>query len=101
LFEAGTGLGVLLGLGLGLALGDADGEAEEVVGDGDADADPGSSLPHAPSSTDAKSPRTSTALAGKKRTGKHYPPDAMPRLLEKLPTTCRNGRDPAICRQSR
>jgi hypothetical protein len=75
LFDAGTGLGVLLGLGLGLALGDADGTAGAELADADGEADdPGSSSPHAVSSKDTRSPITSTALARKKRTGKPYPP---------------------------
>jgi hypothetical protein len=73
LFEAGTGLGVLLGLGL--AVGDADGAADAELADADGEAeDPGSSSPHAAISKDARRPSTSTALAGKKRTGKPYPP---------------------------
>ena len=71
LFEAGTGLVLLLGLALGFADGAAD--AELAGADGEADGPAGSSFPHAPSRTVVTIPRTTTALAGKKRTGKHYP----------------------------
>jgi hypothetical protein len=81
LLEAGTGLGVLLGLGLGLAVGVGEGGADvEVAGtDGEPEGEPESSSPHAPSRSEAKSPRTTAALAGNERTGKPYPSSAASR----------------------
>src|SRR5215210_703067 len=74
LLVGATRLGVLLGLGLALGFADGAADADVAGADGEAEGDAGSSLPHAASSGDARSPRTITALAGKKRTGKHYPP---------------------------
>ena len=96
LFEAGTGLGFLLGLGLGLALGatDVGADAEVAGADGEAEGVPGSSCPHAPRRSDAKSPRMIAALAGNERTGKPYPPYAWRRvevrpLLDDVRSPCR------------